>query len=384
MDNAATSWPKPPEVSEAMVNFMKKTGANPGRSGHRLSIEAGRVLYEAREAVASLLGIKNPMQVVFTLNVTEALNLALLGLLEPGDHVITSSMEHNSVSRPLRYLEEKGVELTIVQCSSTGHLEPQDVRTAVRANTRMIVLTHASNVIGTLLPLKEVGNIARECELIFVVDAAQTAGCYPIDVSELNIDLLAFAGHKAMLGPQGTGGLYVAESVKLSPLKRGGTGSRSEFDIQPEFLPDQFESGTPNTVGVAGLGAGVRFILEQGVETVRRHEVLLTKRLLDGLNEIEGVTIYGPLQAEEQAPVVAFNINGLEPSDVGFALDRRYGIMTRVGLHCAPWAHRTIGTYPRGTVRLSLGWFNTTQDVDYVLEAIAELCRQGHHGFVEY
>ena len=378
-DNAATSWPKPPGVVEAMVHFMDDVGANPGRSGHRLSVEAGRIVYDAREAVAELFNAPDPLRVVFGLNVTEALNLALRGLLRPGDHVITSSMEHNSMMRPLRALEREGVEVTVVRCSPEGFLDPADVEKALRPNTVMIALNHASNVVGTLLPVAEVARIARQHGLLLLVDAAQTAGAYPIDVQADGIDLLGFTGHKSLYGPMGTGGLIIGERVdlaRLEPLKRGGTGSRSELEEQPDFLPDMCESGTPNAVGLAGLAAGVRWVLERGVETIRAHEVALTQRLIDGLREIPGVTVYGGLDATRQTATVSFNIAGLEPSEVGLRLDEEYGIMCRVGLHCAPAAHRTIGTFPVGTVRFGLGAFSTVEEIDAALEAVRQFAQE--------
>ncbi|HEY67689.1 MAG TPA: aminotransferase class V-fold PLP-dependent enzyme [Thermoflexia bacterium] len=378
-DNAATSWPKPPGVVEAMVHFMDDVGANPGRSGHRLSVEAGRIVYDAREAVAELFNAPDPLRVVFGLNVTEALNLALRGLLRPGDHVITSSMEHNSMMRPLRALEREGVEVTVVRCSPEGFLDPADVEKALRPNTVMIALNHASNVVGALLPVAEVARIARQHGLLLLVDAAQTAGAYPIDVQADGIDLLGFTGHKSLYGPMGTGGLIIGERVdpaRLEPLKRGGTGSRSELEEQPDFLPDMCESGTPNAVGLAGLAAGVRWVLERGVETIRAHEVALTQRLIDGLREIPGVTVYGGLDATRQTATVSFNIAGLEPSEVGLRLDEEYGIMCRVGLHCAPAAHRTIGTFPVGTVRFGLGAFSTVEEIDAALEAVRQFAQE--------
>jgi cysteine desulfurase/selenocysteine lyase len=378
-DNAATSWPKPPGVAEAMVRFLTDVGANPGRSGHRLAVEAGRIVYRAREAVAELLNAPDPLRVVFGSNATEALNLALCGLLRPGDHVITSSMEHNSVMRPLRALERQGVEVTVVQCSPAGFLDPADVEAAIRPNTTMIALNHASNVVGTLLPVAEVGHIARRRGLLLLVDAAQTAGAYPIDVQADCIDLLAFTGHKSFLGPMGTGGLYIGERVKLGelePLMRGGTGSRSEYEEQPDFLPDMCESGTLNAVGLAGLEAGVRWVLERGVDAIRDHEVQLTQRLIDGLAAIPGVTIYGGLDADRKTATISFNIAGMEPSEVGLRLDEEYGIMCRVGLHCAPAAHKTIGTFPVGTVRFGLGVFNTLEEVDTALAAVEQLARE--------
>jgi len=379
-DNAATSWPKPPEVVEAMVRFLEHVGANPGRSGHRLSVEAGRIVYKAREVVAELFNAADPLRVVFGANVTEALNLALQGYLRPGDHVVTSSMEHNSVMRPLRALAAgKGrgaIELTVVTCSAEGFLDPADLDAAVRPDTVMIVLNHASNVCGSLLPIGEAGAIARHRNCLLLVDVAQTAGACPVDMQDDHIDLLAFTGHKALAGPMGTGGLIIGERVDLSrltPLKRGGTGSRSEHEEQPNFLPDMCESGTANTVGLAGLAAGVHWVMAQGVETIRQHEIELTQRLIDSLQDIPGVIVYGGLDATRQAATVSFNVSDLEPSEVGLRLDDEYGIMSRVGLHCAPAAHKTMGTFPAGTVRFGLSAFNTLEQVDKATQAVGKI-----------
>jgi cysteine desulfurase family protein len=379
-DNAATSWPKPPRVLEAMSNFMTEVGGSPGRSAHRLSIEAGRIVYEAREVLARLFNVTDPLRVVFGLNATEALNLALQGVLRAGDHVVTSSMEHNSVMRPLRALEETGqVEITVVPCSSQGFLDPGDLESALRSNTRMIVLNHASNVVGSVLPVGEAGSIARRHGALLLVDAAQTAGAYSLDMNSMGIDLLAFTGHKALFGPQGTGGLCMGQRVAVAdiePVKRGGTGSRSEREEQPEFLPDMCESGTPNTVGLAGLLAGAEYVIHEGVERIRAGEVELTRRLMAGLLEIPGVTVYGGHDAELQTANVSFNIEGLAPSEVGLTLDEDYEVMSRVGLHCAPAAHRTIGTFPVGTVRFSLSYFNTTDEVDEALMAVRRIAQR--------
>ena len=378
-DNAATSWPKPPGVAEAMVRFLNNVGANPGRSAHRLAVEAGRIVYNAREAVAELFNAPDPLRVVFGSNATEALNLALRGLLRPGDHVITSSMEHNSVMRPLRALERQGVEVTVVQCSPAGFLNPSDVEAAIRLNTAMIALNHASNVVGTLLPVAEVGRIARRHGLLLLVDAAQTGGAYPIDVQAEFVDLLAFTGHKSLYGPMGTGGLIVGERVnvdRLEPLKRGGTGSRSEYEEQPDFLPDLCESGTLNVVGLAGLEAGIRWVLKRGVDAIRAYEVELAQWLIAGLRDIPGVTIYGGLDANRQTATVSFNVIGMEPSEVGFRLDEEHGIMCRVGLHCAPAAHKTMGTFPAGAVRFGLGVFNTLEEINAALAAVESLAQE--------
>jgi cysteine desulfurase/selenocysteine lyase len=378
-DNAATSWPKPPGVSEAVLYFMNQVGANPGRSAHRLSVESARIVYGAREAVAEIFNAPDPLRVVFGNNVTEALNLALRGLLWPGDHVITSSMEHNSVMRPLRALERRGVQVTVVPCSREGFLDPADVEKAVQRNTAMVVLNHASNVVGTVLPVAEVGAIARQHGLLLLVDAAQTGGAYPLDVQGMQIDLLAFTGHKSLYGPPGTGGLIIGERVdvsRLEPLKRGGTGSRSEREEQPDFLPDMCESGTLNVAGLAGLGAGIRWLLERGVERIRAHEVALAGRLIGGLRRIPGVTVYGPLDPEQQTATVSFNIDAMSPSTVGLRLDEEHEVLCRVGLHCAPAAHKTIGTFPDGTVRFGLAALNTPHDVDLAVAAVEQLARE--------
>ena len=379
LDNAATSWPKPPQVKEAIVKFMDEIGANPGRSGHFLSIEAARIIYEAREALSVLFHVKDSSRVVFTLNATESINLALKGLLKYKDHVITSSMEHNSVMRPLRDLEKRGIELTIVPCSKEGLLDPQEVERKIQSNTKMVVLNHASNVTGTLLPIIEVGKIARAYNLLFLVDAAQTAGAYTIDVEKDGIDLLAFTGHKSLYGPQGTGGLVIGERInekEMTPLKQGGTGSRSEFEEQPDFLPDRFESGTPNGVGIAGLLAGIQFVLEKGIEQIRLHEIGLIEKLIEGLKKFPQVKLYGPENGEDRIATLSFNIAQLSPSDVAMRLEREFGILCRPGLHCAPAAHRTIGTFPEGTVRFSLSYLTNESEVDKALQTVSHLARE--------
>ncbi|MCL0076648.1 aminotransferase class V-fold PLP-dependent enzyme [Dehalococcoidia bacterium] len=376
-DNAATSWPKPKAVYQAMDRFMNQVGANPGRSGHRLSIESGRVVYEARELLARLFNIDDPLRIIFTSNATEALNLAINGILHPGDHAITSSMEHNSVMRPLRALQERGVELTVVSCSKEGFLDPGGIEKAIKPNTRLIVLNRASNVVGTLLPVSKVGAIARRHGVLFCIDAAQSAGAYPLDVSFTKVDLLAFTGHKSLFGPQGTGGLYVRQGVEdvVEPLMRGGTGSRSDSEHQPDFLPDKYESGTPNTVGLAGLGAGVQFVLSQGVDALREKEEKLMHHLIEGLGAIPGVTLYGSGDAREQVAVLSFNIAGIASSEVAMRLEEEYDILCRPGLQCAPIAHRTLGTFPGGTVRVSPGYFTTEDEVDIVIKAVCNIAR---------
>jgi cysteine desulfurase family protein len=375
LDNAASSWPKPDETWQAMEHFMRSVGANPGRSGHRLSIEAGRFLIDTREALAELFVAEDPLRICFAKNATEALNLAICGILRPGDHCITSSMEHNSVMRPLRALEKEGVEVTAIACSPQGELDPLEIEKAIKKNTRLLVITHASNVVGTLMPIGEVGKIAGKHGVLFCIDAAQTAGACPIDVAEMRIDFIAFTGHKALCGPQGTGGLYIREGLEagLEPLMRGGTGSRSEFQEQPDFMPDKYESGTPNTVGIAGLGAGARFCLAQGLARIRQKEQEMTQRLIDGLQSIPGVCVYGCGNAERQVAICSFNIRGLTPSEISMELDEEFGIMSRPGLHCAPVAHQTINTFPQGTVRLSPGYFTTEEEIALALEAVGRI-----------
>lgn len=358
---------------------MRCTGANPGRSGHRLSIEAARVVFELRERIAALFGFCDSSRVVFCQNATEAINLGLKGTLKRGDHVVTSSMEHNSVMRPLCALEREGIELTVVPCSAQGCLDPEDIRKSIKKNTRMVVLNHASNVVGTLLPIGPMGEICRSQGILFMVDAAQTAGVIPIDMEKEHIDLLAFTGHKALFGPQGTGGLVIGKRIEektFQPLKRGGTGSRSELEEQPDFLPDLCESGTLNTVGLAGLRAGVDFILSTGIEKIRMHEKYLTACLIEGMRKIPDVILYGPCDAESQCATVSFNIKNWSPSDLGFSLDDEFGILMRVGLHCAPSAHKTIGTFRSGTVRASMSHFNTEQDIEQLLETVYILARR--------
>jgi cysteine desulfurase/selenocysteine lyase len=399
LDNAATSFPKPPQVTEAMVHYMREVGANPGRSGHRLSLEASRIVEHARERLATLFHTADPARIVFTMNVTESLNMVINGFLNPGDHVITSSMEHNSVIRPLKHLEETSfITLSIAPCDRKGFLDIDALPGLIRRNTALMVLNHASNVSGTIQDVRAVRNATAEVPLL--LDAAQTAGCYPIDVEADGIDFLAFTGHKALLGPQGTGGLYIREGLSIPPLKRGGTGSVSESMQQPEFLPDALESGTRNNVGIAGLGAAVDFILGEGIGKIREHEETLTAALLKALYHVPGITIYGPLRAEDQTATLSITFDrilpiesdqalggcgsinlawmeeGVAPPEAADILDSRYDIFVRVGLHCAPLAHQTLGTFPEGTVRISMGYFNTLQDMEETAKAIRKIAER--------
>ncbi len=372
-DNAATSHPKPPSVYEAINYTLHHVGANPGRGEHSLSRSANRIIFEARETIAEFFNIPDSRNIVFTSNGTEALNLALKGLLKPGDHVITSGMEHNSVVRPLNSLKNDGVKVTVVQCDKQGKLNSESVLKEIKKNTRLIVTTHASNVTGTILPVEEISEIAAKKGIPFLVDAAQTAGTIPIDVMNSKISMLACPGHKGLLGPQGTGFLYISEGLNLKPLIEGGTGSNSELSEQPDFLPDRFQSGTLNTLGIAGLKAGIEYISKKSIQAIKKHEDMLSEIFLNTLKEVKRVRIYGPLSSKEKTAVVSFNIEGKDPADIATALDRKYQIMVRVGLHCSPCAHKTIGTFPEGTIRTSFSIFNTIQETDYFIDSLKKI-----------
>ena len=372
LDNAATTFPKPVCVPEAVTRYLTEVGASPGRSGHRLSVEAGRIVHDARAAVAALAGISDPRRIVFTANATEALNTALFGLLRARDHVVTTSMEHHSVARPLVHLAETaGVDVTRVACGPDGSVTAEAILGAVTAETRLVVITHASNVVGTILPVAEIGR--RLDGPLFLVDAAQTLGAVPLDVESCGIDLLAFTGHKALFSPPGVGGLYIRDGIDLPPRKFGGTGSESEREAQPDFLPDRLESGTPNTAGLAGLAAGVGYLLATGVDRIRAHEIDMTGRLMEGLRALDRLTLHGPGRPEATTAIVSVTVDGLHPAEVSFALDQGFDIMTRPGLHCASSAHRTIGTYPTGTVRFSMSALSRPEDVDAAVEAMGAI-----------
>jgi cysteine desulfurase family protein len=373
LDNAATSWPKPECVYKAVEKFNRRIGASPGRGSHSRTVAAGQMLLQTREDLAGLFNIEDSSRIVFTGNVTIAINIGLKGLLRPGDHVVTSSMEHNAVARPLYALQEKGVEVTTVQCAPDGSLDPSQIEQAITERTRLVCLLHASNLTGTIMPIDAVGEIAHRKGVLFMVDAAQTAGVLPVDVEKQRIDILAFTGHKGLLGPQGTGGLYMRPGLEISSFIEGGTGSLSEQVYQPDFLPDKFESGTPNTPGIAGLGAGVAFIRKTGIENVQRHEQELTGALIQGLKDIKGVSIYGPQDIKQRTAVVSINIEERDCGEVSMLLDQKYGILCRSGLHCAPLAHRTLGTLKAGACRISPGLFNTVEDIEKVVRAVYEI-----------
>jgi cysteine desulfurase family protein len=378
LDNAATSWPKPEAVYRTMDDFLRNKGGNPGRGSHSLALAAHETIEETRRLLARLFNAPDLKRIVFTMNCTDALNLALKGLLKPGDHVITDRLSHNSLVRPLHKLETAGIKVTRLPPSlDSGAVSPSDIETALTPQTRLIAITHASNVTGLVQPIAEYGVIARKYHVILLVDAAQTAGSFPIDVRADNIGLLAFPGHKSLFGPTGTGGLYIGSEVDLDTLREGGTGSYSEEEEQPEVYPDKYESGTLNGVGISGLGAGIKFILGEGLPKIRAHEQALTEQLIEGLTGIAGVSVYRSPDLNRQAPVVSFNIEGYQPGEVGAILDQSFDIKARTGLHCAPAAHTTIGTFPRGTIRLSPGYFNTREEIAFTVKAIDRIARSG-------
>jgi cysteine desulfurase family protein len=342
-----------------------------------MSLESGKALARARFSLAKLLGASDPDRIVFTLNATDALNLAIGGVLSPGDHVVISSMEHNSVTRPIAHRAAQGVECTAVRMDPERGVSPDDVAAAIGADTKLVVMTHASNVTGTLNPVEAIAELCRRRGVLLLVDASQSAGSIPIDVEAMGIDMLAFPGHKGLMGPSGTGGLYIAECAEPAPLRQGGTGVFSELPTQPDAMPYRYESGTQNFHGLAGLDAAARFILDITQERVRAHERTLIAALLEGLREISGVTIYGPPPGADRAPVVSLNIAGLDCAEAAMILDASFGLMLRPGLHCAPDAHRTLGTFDiGGTLRVSPGYFNTEDDIKSCVESIAEVARE--------
>ncbi|MCL4498757.1 MAG: aminotransferase class V-fold PLP-dependent enzyme [Chloroflexi bacterium] len=376
LDNAATSFPKPDCVIEAVELCIREKGANPGRGSHHLALAASRAIFGAREALASLFGVSDSTSFAFTYNCTEALNLALKGILKPGDHAITTSAEHNSVTRPLNALEALGVSVSKIQCGADGTLVLADVDAAVTPATRLLAVTGASNVIGTLMPVEELAAICKKHGILFLVDGAQLAGHRPMDLAESGVDLFAFPGHKGLLGPQGTGALYIRPGLELDELLQGGTGANSKAIEQPRERPDRYESGTPNTPGIAGLGAAVELLMKVGLEEIEAKENALTRRLLEGLSEIKGLALYGPPPEVKRSPVVSFNVEGLDADQVAFFLDQSFDVASRSGLHCSPDAHITIGTIDKGAVRLSPGFTNEASDIDEALSAVQAIVKE--------
>lgn len=379
LDNASTSFPKPQVVADSMYDYICNNGCNIGRGSYQKSYDTMALVLETRELLNSLFHGDDCKNVVFTKNITESLNILIKGLFQKGDHILVSSMEHNSVMRPLQQLIEIGVEFSRIPCSSQGELLLEKMDTLVKSNTKAIIMTHASNVCGTILPLKEVGEFCRNKGLYFIVDSAQTAGFADIDIQAMNIDALAFTGHKGLLGPQGIGGFLLKEHMinKITPLLSGGTGSISHSEEIPSFMPDRFEAGTLNIPGIIGLRAGLLWIQEQGIQTLHRHELELTQAFLDGckpLIETKKINLLGLPHCQNRTGVVSIQTKAIDIANVAYLLDEKYHIMARVGLHCSPSAHKTLGTYPTGTLRFSFGWNNTLEDVNTLLHALEEIC----------
>lgn len=371
LDNAATSHPKPEPVYRAVENYLQEVGVSAGRGSYRQAQQAEDIIWSARTNLAQLLGAEKPDRIIFTSCATDAVNLALFGLLGRWDHAIVGGMEHNSVWRTMHELRRRrGVRFSVIPHAEDGSMRIEQIPRLIRRNTRLIVSTHASNVAGTVMPVARLGQLAAEYNLLLVVDAAQTAGCLPIDVQKMGIDLLAFTGHKGLMGPQGTGGLYIREGIDVHPLLYGGTGTQSAWPHQPRALPHRFEAGTLNGPGIAGLGAALEFILQRGVKSIREHEGQLLDYTLRNLPDSQKLSLYGPGTVDRQVAIVSFNIEATTPEEVSYLLDEMFGVMTRAGLHCSPCAHRVLGTSDWGAVRASFGFFNTTEDVDALIEGI--------------
>lgn len=372
LDNAATTMRKPQEVIDAVMLAMGSMG-NAGRGVNDASLSASRLIYDTRERLCRMFGGTDPRQVVFTCNSTESLNIAIRGLLNPGDHVITTMLEHNSVLRPLYDLETKGTSLTIIESGRSGNFDIEDMKRAVRPETKMIVCTNGSNLTGNYVELKPIGEFARERRILFVVDASQTAGVFPINVEEMKIDVLCFTGHKGLLGPQGTGGMYVREGVNIRPLKAGGTGVQTYSKSQPVQMPTALEAGTLNGHGIAGLHAALGYIEEHGIGAIRKREQELMRRFYEGVKDIENVTVYGDFDTMDRCAIVTLNIGDYDSSEVSDELLTGYGISTRSGGHCAPLMHKALGTVEQGAVRFSFSHYNTDEEVDAAVKAVREL-----------
>jgi cysteine desulfurase family protein len=377
-DNAATSFPKPQRVVQGVADFMMLSGGNPGRSGHRLAVEAGEVVFNAREKLAAFFGVKNPMRVIMLFNATDAINAAIQGILWNGGHAVTTSMEHNSVARPLKELEKRNViSLTVVKASNEGIIKPEDIAVAIKPETKLVAVNHGSNVFGVVQPIAEIGAICRQKKVAFLIDASQTAGVVPIDMENNAVDFCAFTGHKGLYGPTGTGGLVISDHFDytiMRPLRFGGTGSFSDKTFQPEFLPDMFESGTLNVAGIAGLIEGMHFIEEcGGLQKIYNHKKTMVRHFYQhAVEKIKNIIFYHDPELSDTG-VISFNIEGMEPSLVAQKLSDEYGIMARAGLHCAPLAHETLGTFPDGTVRFSFSIFNTKDEVDFAITALSAI-----------
>lgn len=375
MDNAATTMHKPQEVIEAVINAMSSMG-NAGRGANEASLSASRVIYDTREKLAHLFGAEDARRIAFTNNSTESLNIAIKGLLNPGDHVITTMLEHNSVLRPLYEMEKKGVKLTVVPSDEKGRLDIRNIEKAIIPDTKMIICTNGSNLTGNYIDVKPIGELARKNHILFVVDASQTAGVFPIDVKEMKIDVLCFTGHKGLLGPQGTGGIYVREGIEIRPLKTGGSGIQTYSKTHPVQMPTALEAGTLNGHGIAGLHAALEYLEKTGIDEIRSSEQNLMWRFYEGVKEIPGVKIYGDFTGQNRCAIVTLNIGDYDSSEVSDELLTEYGISTRPGGHCAPLMHEALGTVEQGAVRFSFSHYNTEEEVDIAIKAIRELAEE--------
>lgn len=374
LDNAATTMRKPKRVIDAVAAAMGSMG-NAGRGANDASLSASRVIYDTRDKLAKLFHAEDARQIVFTNNSTESLNIALKGLLEPGDHVITTMLEHNSVLRPLYELREKGVKLTILESDPKGNFSLEDMEKAILPETKLIVCTNGSNLTGNYVDIEKVGELAHRHELLFVVDASQTAGVFPIDVQDMHVDVLCFTGHKGLLGPQGTGGMYVRRGLSIRPLKTGGSGVQTFSKTHPVEMPTALEAGTLNGHGIAGLGAAVDYLEETGIDTIRAKEQALAKRFYEGVKEIPGIRFYGDFDSWDRCPIVTLNIGDYDSSEVSDELLTQYGISTRPGGHCAPLMHEAFGTVEQGSVRFSFSHYNTEEEIDTAIQAVRELAQ---------
>ena len=377
LDNASTSFPKAPTVATAMSDYITNRGININRGSYALAYDVEDIIYTTRQRLNTLFNGHDPSHVIFTQNVTMSLNMVIKGLLKSGDHVLVSSMEHNAVMRPLTQLLDKGITFDIIPCDKMGSIQLESMDNLIRPNTVALIINHASNVCGTIQPLESIGPICKTHNLQFIVDAAQTAGVIPIDVKACHIDALCFTGHKGLLGPQGIGGIILTKEMaqNLTPLIAGGTGSFSHLETMPTHMPDAFEAGTLNLPGIIGLNEGLAYIESQGMDNIHNHELALTQAFLEGLQSIDGINIVGKQNIQDRTAVVSITIDGMDPASIAYELESTYHIMTRVGLHCAPRAHRTLGTYPEGTVRFSFGYANTHKDVESALSALHRIVK---------
>ncbi|MCF8008941.1 MAG: aminotransferase class V-fold PLP-dependent enzyme [Halanaerobiales bacterium] len=376
LDNAATTKDKPETVINKMSNFMKKINCSPGRGGYQCAIEAGKMVMDARFTIADFFKAEQVENIIFTKNITESLNFLIKGLLKKGDHVITTNLEHNAVLRPLKQLEDKDIiKVSYLKADQKGLFDPYLVSESINDSTKLILINHASNVTGTILPIEEIGQIASKHNVFFAIDTAQTAGIIDIDFKKLNLDFLGFTGHKSLLGPQGIGGMIISDRLanQMDSLITGGTGSLSESVNQPDFLPDKFESGTINTPGIVGLKAGIDYIQKTGIDTIFKHEKNLLDVFLAGLKSIKSIKVHGTLDSSKKVPTVGLSVEDYDIGELGYRLFNEYKIMVRSGLHCAPLAHKAIGTFPEGTLRFSIGWKNTKKEIEYTLNVLSKL-----------